>query len=188
MPSPPGCALKEEDNNNNNELVEDLPTQSISPQPAANFSESPIVKPVTSTSSSIMTQTPVQLTPKRTMLPSSDVKTGKTASVGSVCKPAKRFLNFSGMEGANDALGTCEDDLQCYEIPEKKEFLDQHCQKNYTTGVTCEESSCLTELIRVIHNIFKSVNWFSITKEELMHKIIVNNLDITDRSMYGFCK
>ena len=172
-------------------LLEDIPT--ISPQVAtANSSDSPLVKSVmSSASSSIMTQTPVQLTPKRSMLPSSEVKTRKPASVGSVCKPAKRFLNFSGMESDNGKSSLGVDGLQCYEIPGKKNFLDEHIQKkNYTSKevISQESSSCLPELVCVVYNIFKSVNCSSITKEELVHKIIMNCLDITERSMYGFFK
>ncbi|KAL0535494.1 hypothetical protein IC582_029825 [Cucumis melo] len=179
-PSIPACSsLKEEDTND--KLLEDIPT--LSPQvAAANSSESPLVKSVlSSASSSIMTQTPVQLTPKRSMLPSSEVKTRKPASVGSVCKPAKRFLNFSGMEGDNGKSSLGVDDLQ---IPGKKNFLDEHFEKkNYTSKevISQESSSCLPELVCVVYNIFKSVNCSSITKEELVHKIIMNCLDITER-------
>lgn len=184
LTSAPACSRKEDNNHN---LLEDFPAQSISPQAAAaNPSESPLVKPVTSASSSVMTQTPIQLTPKRSMLPSSDVKIRKTASAGTLCKPAKRFLNFCGMEGDNGSLSLYVDDLQCYGIPEKKISPDEHYQKNHTSEVICQESSCLPELVRVIYNIFKSVNWSSITKEELVHKIIMNSLDITERSMHGF--
>ncbi|KAG6572997.1 CDT1-like protein a, chloroplastic, partial [Cucurbita argyrosperma subsp. sororia] len=181
LPSAPACSLKEEEDKNDN-LLEDLPVQSISPRATANSSESPVVKPATSGSSNIMTQTPVQSTPKRSMLPSSDVKMRKTASVGSLCKPAKRFLNFSGMEGDNGPLSFSVDDLQCYDIPEKRDFHYERYRKDSSSGrVTCEESSCLPELVRVIYNVFKSVNCASITKEELVHKIIMNSLDITER-------
>lgn len=186
LPSIPACSSLKEEDTNDDKLLKDIPTQSTSPQAAAaNSSESPHVKSVLpSASSSIMTQTPVQLTPKRSMLPSSDVKTRKPASIGNVCKPAKRFLNFSGIEGDNGESSLGVDDLQCFEIPGKKNFVDEHFQKkNYTSGgVICEESSsCLPELVRVVYNIFKSVNCSSITKEELVHKIIMNRLDITER-------
>ncbi|XP_022994693.1 CDT1-like protein a, chloroplastic [Cucurbita maxima] len=181
LPSAPACSLKEEEDNNDN-LLEDLPVQSISPRATANSSESPVVKPATSASSNIMTQTPVQSTPKRSMLPSSDVKMRKTASVGSLCKPAKRFLNFSGMEGDNGPLSFSVDDLQCYDIREKRNFhYERYRTDSSSGGVTCEESSCLPELVRVIYNVFKSVNCASITKEELVHKIIMNSLDITEQ-------
>jgi chromatin licensing and DNA replication factor 1 len=48
-------------------------------------------------------------------------------------------------------------------------------------------SSCLPELVALIHHIFKSVNCLSITKEELVHKIIINSFDIVERSMYQWC-
>ena len=41
----------------------------------------------------------------------------------------------------------------------------------------------LADLVALIHHIFLSLNRFSITKEELVHKIIMNNSDILERSM-----
>lgn len=44
----------------------------------------------------------------------------------------------------------------------------------------------LADLVTLIHRIFQCVNCSSITKQELVHKIIMNNLDIVERSMcYG---
>lgn len=48
-------------------------------------------------------------------------------------------------------------------------------------------SSCLPHLVALIHHIFKSVNCSSVTKEELVHKIIINSFDIVERSMYQWC-
>ncbi|XP_059647226.1 CDT1-like protein a, chloroplastic [Cornus florida] len=41
-------------------------------------------------------------------------------------------------------------------------------------------SACLSDLVALIHNIFQSVNCSSITREELMHKIIMKNCDIVE--------
>lgn len=185
LPSTAACGLTEQDSNDH--LLEDFLAQSVSPQAAAESSESSLAKPVTSASSSTMTQTPAQSTPKRSMLPSSDVKMKIVKSTGSLSKPAKRFLNFSGMEGDISTSSFSLDDFQCYDIHRKKDFHhDGHCQKNRTSGVICQESSCLPELVRVIYDIFKSVNCSNITKEELVHKVIMNSLDVTERSKHGF--
>lgn len=49
----------------------------------------------------------------------------------------------------------------------------------------CQQmSACLADLVTIIHSIFKSLNWSLITKEELVHKIIMNNFDIVERSAY----
>ncbi|CAK9146485.1 unnamed protein product [Ilex paraguariensis] len=42
-------------------------------------------------------------------------------------------------------------------------------------------SASLSDLVALIHQIFRSVNCSSITKEELMHKIIIQNCDIVER-------
>ena len=49
-------------------------------------------------------------------------------------------------------------------------------------------STCLVDLVALIHHIFLSLGCFSITKEELVHKIIMNNCDIIERSMYEWCE
>lgn len=46
-----------------------------------------------------------------------------------------------------------------------------------------ETSVSLSDLILTIHHVFQSVNCRSITKEELVHKIIMNNCDIDENSM-----
>ncbi|KAL2555308.1 CDT1-like protein b [Forsythia ovata] len=45
-----------------------------------------------------------------------------------------------------------------------------------------QTSICLSDLVLLIHRIFQSVSFRSITKEELVHKIILNNCDIDDSS------
>jgi len=39
----------------------------------------------------------------------------------------------------------------------------------------------LPDLVSLVHHIFQSVNFSPITKEELVHKIILDSLDIVDR-------
>lgn len=46
-------------------------------------------------------------------------------------------------------------------------------------------SSCLVDMVSLIRSIFKSVNCYPITKEELVHKIIMNSFDIVDKSKYN---
>ena len=45
-------------------------------------------------------------------------------------------------------------------------------------------STRLADLVTLIYGVLKSFNWSPITKEELVHKIIMNSLDIIDRSAY----
>lgn len=44
-------------------------------------------------------------------------------------------------------------------------------------------STCLADMVTVIYSVSKSFNW-CITKEELVHKIIMYSLDIIERSAY----
>lgn len=44
-------------------------------------------------------------------------------------------------------------------------------------------SSSLPDLVALIYQIFKSVNCCAITKDELVHKIIMNSFDIVERGM-----
>lgn len=41
----------------------------------------------------------------------------------------------------------------------------------------------LPDLVSLIHHIFQSVNYFPITREELVHKIIINSFDFVERGM-----
>ncbi|CAI9773866.1 unnamed protein product [Fraxinus pennsylvanica] len=63
--------------------------------------------------------------------------------------------------------GSCyiDDD---HELNQKKLISHQH------------RSICLSDLVLLIHTVFQAVSFRSITKEELVHKIILNNCDIDD--------
>ncbi|PON85666.1 DNA replication factor Cdt1, C-terminal [Trema orientale] len=60
--------------------------------------------------------------------------------------------------------------------------LSDVCKKRQVCDSMCQHmSSSLVDVIALIHSIFKSANCFPITKEELVHKIIINNLDIVEK-------
>ncbi|XP_059455447.1 CDT1-like protein a, chloroplastic isoform X2 [Corylus avellana] len=159
----------------------------------------------------LMLQTPAQLTPRRSMPSCEDkLKTPTSQKLTSCEKPAKRALDFSGLEHNKSELDSIVSESGCKNavhddilhtkegifkdgnvagslplLQEVKEGLccfDDVCQKSQT-GVTMSHSvsSCLPELVALIHHIFKSVNCLSITKEELVHKIIINSFDIVER-------
>lgn len=52
------------------------------------------------------------------------------------------------------------------------------------TGLGKGIHACLPDLVTLIHDIFQSTSCSSITKEELVHKIIMSNCDIMERSAY----
>jgi chromatin licensing and DNA replication factor 1 len=66
--------------------------------------------------------------------------------------------------------------------------LDKVCEKSQAGVTTIQQmSSSLPDLVALIYQIFKSVNCSAITKEELVHKIIMNSFDIVERGMYQWC-
>ncbi|KAK4428199.1 CDT1-like protein a, chloroplastic [Sesamum alatum] len=125
---------------------------------AASGSESTPMKPLVG-SDSVLVETPVQSTPMRSISPTRSVltcedKTKMTPSQTSKqsTSAAKKSLDFYGMDGEGTIFS----------------------QK--------QTSVCLTDLVPLIHQIFQSVNFCSITKEELVQKIIMNNFEINDHS------
>lgn len=69
-----------------------------------------------------------------------------------------------------------------------KENLDYSFEKaieNQTGSDALDKKlSSLVDLVNVIDSIFSSVKRIAITKEELLHKIIMNKLDIVDIGMF----
>ncbi|KAI4347381.1 hypothetical protein L6164_008197 [Bauhinia variegata] len=172
-------------------------------------SESPNIK-VASPTDNLITETPVRLAPRR-VISSSDVKvqTVVTQKSTSCYKPAKRVLDFSRLEGDNDALDLWENKLESSRVvhdnicdasrgssegckasgsvvlpQEVEESLgcSHETPNRIQAGLATEQqiSSSLIDLVDVIHSVFCSVKYSPITKEELLHKIIMNSLDYVE--------
>lgn len=180
------------------------------PQPSIGSSvpESPLGK-LTSSANTFMIETPAPLTPRRSM-PSCDAKheTLNTQESRSCYKPAKRVLDFSDIEGDKSSLDSTADETACYNIahqnipkttertiedrnltcsPASQEVerilgcSDEDCKKTQTSSLMRQQMpTCLADIVTVIYGVSKSFNW-CITKEELVHKIIMNCLDIIER-------
>ncbi|KEH26899.1 putative winged helix-turn-helix DNA-binding domain, CDT1 Geminin-binding domain-containing protein [Medicago truncatula] len=156
--------------------------------------ESPDLK-IVSCTDSLLTHTPAQSAPERLLL-GSDVKLQKMTAQksGSCFKPAKRVLDFTLTEGS-DAFDSrvdmskpsrgCSEDFKSFdsvsppqEVDEnlshsfQKINVDQHC-----LVASDNNPSSLVELVNVIDSIFDSVKRTSMTKEELLQKIMMNCLD-----------
>ncbi|XP_060670360.1 CDT1-like protein b isoform X2 [Ziziphus jujuba] len=169
---------------------------------------SPLVK-LTSSDDSFRTETPAQSIPSR-LVPSCDNKQKLISSrkPTSCLKPAKRVLDFSHSEGDKSALSYSDDESKCYksvhqDIPRTyegffgdenaigsssslQEMAESFCCPNEDCNQTHElnsqdSSGCMGDMVGLIHSIFKSVKYTPITKEELVHKIIMNNFDIVDK-------
>lgn len=172
--------------------------------------ESPTCKLTSSNdSSTIETQTPLQLVPKRSVsscVISQKMMTSQRSTP--FCKPAKRALDFYHSEGDDEStLDSGADESKC-EVVRKHTFqipkgfskdgnihgsssplreveegfgsLSEVCNESQR-GEHQHVSSCLVDMVSLICSIFKSVNCYPITKEELVHKIIMNSFDIVDK-------
>ncbi|XP_011035404.1 PREDICTED: CDT1-like protein b [Populus euphratica] len=172
-----------------------LPSQPINPEVSADVytSTSPKCKP-DSSAGKLLLETPAQSTPRRAMHSSDDKHKDTTGQKQTLsCKPAKRVLDFSYMEadkGASEYYEFLHDSsaqplagssslLKKVEGSLGHSSVDQKtCQSD---TVHQQMSIQLPDLVSLVHHIFQSVNFSPITKEELVHKIILDSLDIVDR-------
>ncbi|PON57751.1 DNA replication factor [Parasponia andersonii] len=175
------------------QLQPDSPRSSV----GISTAESPLVD-LTSSEGTLMIETPSQSIPRR-LVSSYDVSHKIMSSQRSTpgCKPTKRILNFFHVEGDESASSeesadkSKHDENVCHgnshtsegfsedgdtlgfsAPPQERQVCDSMCQ---------HMSSSLVDMIALIHSIFTSVNCFPITKEELVHKIIINDLDIVEK-------
>ncbi|KAG6778946.1 hypothetical protein NC652_010770 [Populus alba x Populus x berolinensis] len=172
-----------------------LPSQPINPEVSADVytSTSPKCKPDSSVDK-LLLETPAQSTPRRAMHSSDDKHKDTTGQKQTLsCKPAKRVLDFSYMEadkGASEYYEFLHDSstqplagssslLKKVEVSLGHSSVDQKtCQSD---TVHQQMSIQLPDLVSLVHHIFQSVNFSPITKEELVHKIILDSLDVVDR-------
>ncbi|GAY61739.1 hypothetical protein CUMW_212310 [Citrus unshiu] len=165
--------------------------------------ESPVQK-LASPADRLMLETPAQVIPKRS-IPSCDNKLRDMTIRGcrSCHMPAKRFIDFSHLDDERNSFGMQTDicRLDVILFCSSKELvsgLQKNCMDEMLEGshgnltddsrrsqseIVIDEdiSVCLPDLVASIHHIFQTVNYSSITKQELVHKIIMNNLDIIER-------
>ncbi|XP_050218964.1 CDT1-like protein b [Mercurialis annua] len=166
--------------------IDPLPTQLITPALYAdlNACASPLCK-LESSAKDFVIQTPVQSTPRRGIPGSDDNnKTIVSQKQQSSSKAAKRSLDFSFLEGDEpESLEALPDNIpqavDCSSAVLPK--VDEESRICRSDLMLKEISNYLPGLVSLIHNIFHSVNYSSITKEELVYKIIVNSLDFDER-------
>ncbi|GAY61738.1 hypothetical protein CUMW_212310 [Citrus unshiu] len=152
--------------------------------------ESPVQK-LASPADRLMLETPAQVIPKRS-IPSCDNKLRDMTIRGcrSCHMPAKRFIDFSHLDDERNSFGmqTDSDSVLNDEISQDvgvgaNEEGNDNVSLPLLDNIVIDEdiSVCLPDLVASIHHIFQTVNYSSITKQELVHKIIMNNLDIIER-------
>ncbi|KAJ9145665.1 hypothetical protein P3X46_028022 [Hevea brasiliensis] len=173
--------------------IQPMHIQASNPQFCVNGNAcaSPLCK-LASSADNLMVETPAQSTPKR-VTPNSDDNHKGIASKKqtSSCKAAKRSLDFSFFEG--DESEYCEVlpenvsqilNVSSAKLQEEEEGLgcaaEEH-EMNQPDLLHQQNSIYLPGLVSLIHHIFQSVNYCPITKEELVHKIIMNSFDFDER-------
>lgn len=174
--------------------VNPLPSQPINPEVSADVytSTSPKCKP-DSLVDKLLLETPAQSTPRRAMHSFDDKQRDTTGQKQTLsCKPAKRVLDFSYLDDDKGASEYCEflhdnsthplagsSSLKKVEGSLGHSSVDKKAFQSDT--VPRQMSIQLPDLVSLVHHIFQSVNFSPITKEELVHKIILDSLDIVDR-------
>ncbi|GAA0144295.1 hypothetical protein LIER_04783 [Lithospermum erythrorhizon] len=155
--------------------------------------------------SEITLDTPAQPTPKRSSSCQNKQKSvmNDGNSIGSLT--AKRSLMFSHLEDeqnvsdfineGKEQTGSVQDGLLEAELNENplkdgsvnidvNDYSTRDSNKICQHDLTEQQQSStrLSDFVPVINQIFKSMGWRSITKDELVHKIIVNHCDVDDKS------
>ncbi|KAJ6738379.1 DNA REPLICATION FACTOR CDT1 [Salix koriyanagi] len=173
----------------------EFPDQPINPEVSADVytSTSPKCKP-DSLVDKLLLETPAQSTPRRAMHSSDDKQRDTTGQKQTLsCKPAKRVLDFSYLDDDKGASEYCEflHDNSTHPLAGSSSLLKKVegslglssvDKKAFQSDTVPRQMSIqLPDLVSLVHHIFQSVNFSPITKEELVHKIILDSLDIVDR-------
>ncbi|KAJ9545854.1 hypothetical protein OSB04_025561 [Centaurea solstitialis] len=124
----------------------------------------------------ITIDTPDLSTPKRSVPTENKIKSVASQKEMASNLVAKRSLDFSFGDDEGELLEektTC--DRKVEDATSKNETIAQSGLKAHQ-----DTSSCLSDLVETIHNIFCSAHCSSITKRELVHKILVDSFDVIE--------
>lgn len=178
----------------------DLCSNSTVHESSIHLCETPSTK-IALASDSLMVTTPAQVTPKISMPSCEDkLKSSGSQNWRSCNMPTRRSL-FSnlGDDGGDTNMSLDESEWQNFVqnnvppvvetkgiIVEEKacippELQEEMVQCNVFAACNYEMSACLPDLINLVDHIFQSTDYCTITKGELVHKILVNSFDITER-------
>lgn len=165
--------------------------------------ESPAVR-FSPSSGNLMIDTPAQMTPKRSISDcDNNIKSMSRKQCQSCEKPAKRSLDFSSPKGDRSSMDrseTCKhvhDFSPCsLKLVEEKNLSGEaaglhqenergHLSKDQISANRslrmCQDLSHLNGIAATVNYVFQSVGCSSITREELVHKIIMNNFEVLER-------
>lgn len=154
----------------------------------------------------IMLETPAQPVPKRSV-PITEDKHKKMTDQDSVVLnvTVKRSLDFSTLAGEEMSPDLISGSIEHHDLNIERKTISKEdhvnadicpnevqakscCfskeEKIYLSHLTAapQKSFSLSDLVRLIHRIFQSVGCRSMTKVELVHKLIVNDYDIDENT------
>ncbi|XP_030521594.1 CDT1-like protein a, chloroplastic isoform X3 [Rhodamnia argentea] len=167
--------------------------------------KSPAVR-FSSSSENLTIDTPAQMTPKRSISGcDSNIKSMTSKECQSCWKPAKRSLNFSSPKGERSSIDRSETCKHVHnyspcslKLVEEKNLsgfaaVSNQSQENESGHLSkdqistkrslrmCQDLSYLNGIAATVNYVFQSVGCSSITREELVHKIIINNFEVLER-------
>ncbi|PKA56021.1 CDT1-like protein b [Apostasia shenzhenica] len=159
--------------------------------------------------SDVVTETPDMQTPRRPMLKSPEILISvdeKSTSLSKSTTSVRRTLLYSPLKVDFSKLNSdslIEEPKQIYKqachetMSTKKDSFEQESNLAGSATSTIEEAHSLSQInfrkrqavlgrlpatFNTIHRIFQSTECSLITKQELVHKIVSNNLDVDDTS------
>lgn len=124
----------------------------------------------------ITIETPDLSTPKRSVPTENKLKSVVSQKGMASNLFAKRSLDFSTADDEGEFL---EEKTTCARKVEDKTSKNDSITQSGLKALQ-HTSNCLSDLVETIHNIFCSAHCSSITKSELVHKILVNNFDVIE--------
>ncbi|KAF5185826.1 Cdt1-like protein a chloroplastic [Thalictrum thalictroides] len=147
-----------------------------------------------STPARLMTVTPAMQTPKSCHISQDDASTPSPNKL--LRRPSRRLFQtpVKNRHIEDDIVETESSLSNTYLIkllPEavRHSIMEKENKANKEQEIAISQAklrrqmiACLPKLFNMIHLMFQSVKGCVITKEELMHKIITNHLDITDKA------
>ncbi|KAL3716374.1 hypothetical protein ACJRO7_008041 [Eucalyptus globulus] len=166
--------------------------------------ESPAVR-FSPSSGNLMIDTQAQMTPKRSI---SDCDNNIKSMSRKQCqscekKPAKRSLDLSSPKGDRSSMDRSETCKHVHDFsPCSLKLVEEKNLSGFAAGLhqenesghlskdqilanrslrMCQDLSYLNGIAATVNYVFQSVGCSSITREELVHKIILNNFEVLER-------
>ncbi|KAG9453636.1 hypothetical protein H6P81_006540 [Aristolochia fimbriata] len=125
-----------------------------------------------------LAETPMQKTPKR--LVPSPYDSCHVSNDTSSHSATKRSLKFSLSEAERDLSPTVAETTDKQVGKDREEVNEVYSLDPDDKDEWQLKSTCLTDLFNTVYVIFQNINYSSVTKQELVHKILWQNCDIIE--------